>query len=99
MLIRLVLNLTSHLCDAVMSLGELLSKYSFQSNWDVIGAGGIIFFVNTMPTPKSCNYTRKIIRDRIFKCNYNRTPCNLVHSLCPLGENELIEKVNLVYNQ
>ena len=53
-----------------ISLDELLSNYSFHSNWDVFGSGGILLFVNAMPTPKSCNYTRKSNQDRISKSTY-----------------------------
>ena len=49
-----------------------------RKNW----AGEIFLFVNTMPTLKSCNCTRKINQDnsevKHTLCNYYSTPCNLI---------------------
>ena len=92
-------NLTTPLCDAVVKIIQpqrITLKYSFHRNQDelisnivftVTGAGEILLNVSTMPTLKSCNYTRKINRDnsevKNTSCNHHSTPCNLIlYKIC-----------------
>ena len=59
-------------------------KFPGMNSGTVIEAERILLFVNTTPTPKSCNYMRKSNRGRIFKSNIplvitDRAWCNLAH--------------------